>query len=465
MSLIFYDLETTGTSSRWDQILQFACIRTDDDLNIIEEPFEIRSRLQPHIVASPGALHVTGQSIEDILDPQRPSHYEMVSAIREHLSGRCPSVFVGYNSLRFDEEFLRNAFYACLHQPYLTNTNGSGRADALLLMKAVATLHPGLLNVPENDAGKPTLKLDRLAPANGFSDFNAHDALADVYAMIAMCRIVKERAREAWARFIEFARPEPVERFLADNDPLVLFEPYGVFGVAYVVSPLGRGQGRLRYALDLLCDLDELAGLDDEQLAKRVARSPKPIRRFRTNAAPFLWRLADSPPDVLREVPEHELRARAERVRQDEAFVARLLAAAQAAEKAYEPSQHVEEGLYEGFWSPSDERLMQTFHSVPWERRVMLCGEFEDRRLRTLARRLIYFERPDLLTQAERQQFEEAIRRRTCSDAEVPWLTASGALAELEQIARDPDRRADERLAAYRNYLEKVALTAAPLEG
>ncbi|MDB5450479.1 MAG: hypothetical protein JWQ52_1607 [Phenylobacterium sp.] len=108
MSLIFYDLETTGTSSRWDQFLQFACIRTDDDLNVIDVPFEIRSRLQPHIVASPGALHVTGQSIEDVLDPDRPSHYEMVSAIREHLNGRCPSVFIGYNSLRFDEEFLRH---------------------------------------------------------------------------------------------------------------------------------------------------------------------------------------------------------------------------------------------------------------------------------------------------------------------------------------------------------------------
>jgi exodeoxyribonuclease-1 len=455
MSLIWYDIETTGTSSRFDQIMQFACIRTDDDLNIIDEPFEIRSRLRPHIVASPGALHVTGQSIEDLLDPERPSHYEMVCAIREHLSGRCPSIFIGYNSLRFDEEFLRHAFYQCLHPPYLTNTSGSGRADALLLMRAVARFHPGLLAIPENDEGKPTLKLDRLAPANGFTDFDAHDALADVHAMIAMCRIVREKAPETWERFILFARPEPVERFVADHDPLVLFEPYGVFGVANVVSPLGKGQGRLRYALDLLCDLDELAGLDEEQLAKRVARSPKPVRRFRTNAAPLLWRLADCPPEVLRDIPALELGARAERVRQDEGFLLRLLAAAQAAEKVYEPSQHVEEGLYDGFWSRSDERVMDTFHKVPWERRVGLCGEFEDRRLRTLARRLIYFERPDLLTDSERRQFSDAIRRRTCSGGDVPWLTVQGALKELEELRAGVGGDA---LASLSRYADRLNL-------
>jgi exodeoxyribonuclease I len=454
MSLIFYDIETTGRSSRWDQILQFACIRTDHDLNIIDEPFEIRSRLQPHIVASPGALHVTGQSIEDILDPSRPSHYEMVCAIREYLSGRCPSVFLGYNSLRFDEEFLRHAFYQCLHPAYLTNTSGSGRADALLLMRAVARFHPGVLSIPQKDDGKPTLKLDRLAPANGFADFHAHDALADVYAMIAMCRIVKERVPQTWARFLEFARPEPVEAFLAKHDSFVLFEPYGPFGVANIVTPLGEGQGRARYAVDLLCDLEELASLDEEGLVKRVARSPKPIRRFKTNAAPLLWPLDHCSPEVLHGASSQELAERPERVRGDREFVQRLLAAAQANETVYEASPHVEEGLYEGFWSRSDERLMQAFHTVPWERRVTLCGELQDRRLRTLARRLVYFERPDLLTESERQQFEHAIWRRTCSDEDVPWLTASGALTELDHLAAGGAGAAQD-VAAYRAHLEE----------
>lgn len=453
MSLIWYDIETSGTSARWDQILQFACVRTNDALDIIEEPFEVRSRLQPHVVASPGALHVTGQSIDDAIDPARPSHYAMVSWIREHLGGRCPAVFIGYNSLRFDEEFLRHAFYQCLHPPYLTNTNGSGRADALLLMKAIATFHSGLLNIPMNDAGRPTLKLDRLAPANGFNDFDAHDALADVHAMIAMCRIVKAGAPEIWAKFLEFGRPEAVEAFLSEHDAFVLFEPWGVFGAANMVVTLGPSQGRARFALDLMCDADELASLDDEALAKRVTRSPKPVRRFKTNAAHLLWSIDQCPPEVLHGLSPVAVQDRADRIRSDDVLVKRLLAAAQGAEKMYGASQHVEEGLYEGFWSRSDERLMETFHQVPWERRATLCSEFQDRRLRTLARRLIYFERPDLLSDLERQQFADAVRLRKCSQDEVPWLTVSAALRELEELRAGAHGEALVRLDRYADTL------------
>ena len=104
-SLIFYDTETSGLSSAFDQILQFAAIRTDEDLNEIGR-FEIRSRLLPYIIPSPAAMKVTGQSIDDLLDQDRPSHYEMVTELRRQLGAWCPSAFIGYNSMRFDEEFL-----------------------------------------------------------------------------------------------------------------------------------------------------------------------------------------------------------------------------------------------------------------------------------------------------------------------------------------------------------------------
>lgn len=117
MTFIFYDTETTGTNSAFDQILQFAAIKTDADLNEVGR-FEIRSRLLPYVVPSPHALRVTGLTIDDLLNEAHPSHYEMVSEIRRTLAGACPAAFVGYNSLKFDEEFLRQAFYQCLHPPY-----------------------------------------------------------------------------------------------------------------------------------------------------------------------------------------------------------------------------------------------------------------------------------------------------------------------------------------------------------
>ena len=119
MSFVFYDTETTGTNTSFDQILRFGAILTDEELNELDR-FEIRCRLDGHTVPSAGALRVTGMTIEHITDARLPTHYEMVCTIREQLSGWCPATFVGWNSMRFDEQLLRQAFYKCLHPPYLT---------------------------------------------------------------------------------------------------------------------------------------------------------------------------------------------------------------------------------------------------------------------------------------------------------------------------------------------------------
>jgi exodeoxyribonuclease-1 len=84
MSLIFYDTETTGISTQFDQILQFAAIRTDDDLVEVNR-LEIRSRLLSYVIPSPGALRVTGMTIDNLLDAAHPTHFEMVSELRHTL--------------------------------------------------------------------------------------------------------------------------------------------------------------------------------------------------------------------------------------------------------------------------------------------------------------------------------------------------------------------------------------------
>jgi exodeoxyribonuclease-1 len=81
MSFVLYDLETTGLRKRYDQVIQFAAVQTDADLNIIDR-FYTRCRLLPHVIPSPEALCVTGLRIEQLLDPSLPSHFEMVSRIR-----------------------------------------------------------------------------------------------------------------------------------------------------------------------------------------------------------------------------------------------------------------------------------------------------------------------------------------------------------------------------------------------
>ena len=206
MSFVFWDTETTGMNTAFDQILQFGAIRTDHELRELER-FDIRCRLLPHVVPSPGALLTTGIGIDQLTDPALPSHYQMVRAIKARLEEWSPALFIGHNSMRFDEHLLRQAFYQTLHPPYLTNTNGNGRLDSLAVLRAANFLEPDVLTVPAGEKGRPTFSLDRLAPANGFAHEAAHDAMGDTEATLHLCRLVRERAEGVWSNCVRF-RPQ-----------------------------------------------------------------------------------------------------------------------------------------------------------------------------------------------------------------------------------------------------------------
>src|SRR5262245_43951264 len=175
MTFVFYDTETTGTDTSFDQILQFAAVRTDDEFNELDS-FEIRCRLLPHIIPAPGALLATRVTPDLLTDSTLPSHYKAVCKIADKLERWSPATFVGYNSISFDEKLLRQAFYQNLKPIYLTNTQGNKRADILRLVDAAIVCAPNSIAVPLSEKRRVTRRLDKLAPINGFDHAHAHDA-------------------------------------------------------------------------------------------------------------------------------------------------------------------------------------------------------------------------------------------------------------------------------------------------
>jgi exodeoxyribonuclease-1 len=85
VTFIFYDTETTGLETAFDQILQFAAIVTDDAFNVLEE-INLRCRLLPYVLASPGAMFVTKVGPKTIQSAPLSS-YEMVTARGGHGTG------------------------------------------------------------------------------------------------------------------------------------------------------------------------------------------------------------------------------------------------------------------------------------------------------------------------------------------------------------------------------------------
>jgi exodeoxyribonuclease-1 len=110
MDFVFYDLETTGISPAYDQPLQFAAILSDEHF-VEKQRVNLRCRLAPHILPSPQAMIVTSVTPDHLTDPSLPSLFEFTQKIVELTEQWAPAIWVGYNTMKFDEEVLRQAFY------------------------------------------------------------------------------------------------------------------------------------------------------------------------------------------------------------------------------------------------------------------------------------------------------------------------------------------------------------------
>ena len=152
MNYVFYDLETTGRSAAWDQIIQVAAILTDSNLKIIDK-YENKCRINSWCIPHPEAVLVNKISINTLLTSNL-SHYQLMLNIRNKFLEWSPAIFIGYNSIKFDEEFLRNSFFKSLLDPYITIKNENYRFDLLDSVRSTNFFYPEKLKSLISDKGK-----------------------------------------------------------------------------------------------------------------------------------------------------------------------------------------------------------------------------------------------------------------------------------------------------------------------
>jgi exodeoxyribonuclease-1 len=130
----WYDLETSGTDPRWDRIVQFAGLRTDTDLNEVGDALCTYVTLPDDVLPNPDSTRVTG------ITPERTRAEglsEWQAMTRIHALFAAPGTCVaGYNSLRFDDEFVRFTLYRNFIDPNEREwRNGKSRWDLLDLAR------------------------------------------------------------------------------------------------------------------------------------------------------------------------------------------------------------------------------------------------------------------------------------------------------------------------------------------
>jgi exodeoxyribonuclease-1 len=200
--------------------------------------------------------------------------------------------------------------------------------------------------------------------------------------------------------------------------------------------------------------------MDPAELQAEVAKGDGPILRMKANASPILAELWELEENLLSGFTEADLDATASAVRGDEAFVARLHAAAVASETIWPKSTFVELQIYDNFIQDWDEDVCRRFHAAPRAERLALVDRFRDSRLKKLARRLIYFERPDLLEPHLRIRMDAAVSGRLRgNDPGAPGRTLAATLQEFDALMAEVGP-IDANLAHYRAFLQSQLAVA-----
>jgi len=458
MTYIFYDTETTGKVTAFDQILQFAAIKTDAELNVLDT-FDVRCRLLPYIVPSPGALLVTGTTVADITTCPL-SHFEMMRLVhaKMHRWSQNGSIFVGWNNMRFDEALLRQAYYQTLLPVYQTNTNGNGRADMMRMAQVVSACAPNCLAVPIQPDGKRAFKLGLMAAANTVALDNAHDALADANATLGIARLIRQRAPVLWDALMANARKSSPLRLL-QSEPFMLLSEY--FGKPFncIATPLAANAGNANEValFDLQFDPARYLDAGDADLREAIDGTTRIIRRVSINAQPGLLPVEYAPDNMLGGRQSLETyQARAQAIRDHAEFrrrISRLLAARY--EDQVKPV-HVEQRIYSGFPSNADQTRMHAFHSQGWEDRIGIIQEIEDERYRQIAQRIVAVERPDLLTDGQRQRWASWRQERLLTNESVPWTTVSSAHEELAEQTKGAGPEQQHQLSEFERFLNNL---------
>ena len=219
VSILWYDLETFGRNPRHDRIAQCAFIRTNIALEEIAQPIVLYCKLPQDYLPDPEACYIHGITPQEV-EEKGLSEYEFSLQIQREMSVPGSTV-TGYNSIQFDDEFIRYLFYRNLLDPYSREyKNDNSRWDVINLMRAVHDLKYEGFEWPINGGGNPSFKLADLAKANNVTHENAHDAFYDVQATIGLARKVLEtypklfewyyrhRRRENLARLVDLSRRE-----------------------------------------------------------------------------------------------------------------------------------------------------------------------------------------------------------------------------------------------------------------
>jgi len=446
-TLLFYDIETSGLNPAFDQVLTFACIRTDLSLNEIGRE-DIVIRLRDDIVPSPGAF-LTHRLDAQILETGISEYH---AALKIHSLLNTPqTISIGYNSLGFDDEFLRFLFYRNLLDPYTHQfANGCRRMDMLPVTLIYYLFCPQALSWPVIDTGKSTMKLEHLSLQNKFkTSGRAHEAMSDVESVVGLATAFSKYS-EIWSYVQGFFDKNADLKRMNSLKNSKLSKAYGMdlalmisvsFGsdcnymapVVYVGGSVPYKNQSLWIRLDkegMFDQIDETLGVYD-----LITIRKKPGDQF--FILPVLDRFWEKLSPTSRTVCIRNL----DFIKQNMSGFDKTVGFHRNFEYAQVPDIDLDADLYQsGFFSFQDKKEIAIFHKTEEKKRYQITQSFQSNRVRMLAQRILvrnFNEKPECVP-----EFHTHLERLLGIDPEKSIkgykedvkLTCAKALEELRKI-------------------------------
>ena len=426
-TLYWHDYETWGADPRRDRAAQFAGIRTDTDLKIIGKPLVQYCKPATDMLPNPEACLITGITPQQAMKEGVCEAEFMAEIHREFIQpGTCG---VGYNSLRFDDEFTRYGFYRNFFDPYAREwKNGNSRWDIIDMIRLTHALRPEGIEWPMREDGTVSFRLEELTKANGISHEGAHDALSDVHATIDMARLVRKCQPKLYDYLFDLRNKQKVAGQLNLQTQEMVLHVSSMYpaaqGCIAPVIPLAQHPTNKNgiIVFDLRNDPEPLLDLSIEEIQERLFVSNKdlpkgeeriPLKTVHINKCPVIAPMAtmNSQRAEKWQIDIGLAKRYADKLRANSDLSKKIQQVHEANEfpAIADPDQNLYGG---GFFSNLDRRKMDDLTDMSPKDLSKTRTQFDDPRIPEMLFRYRARNWPQSLSQEERMRWEDFRRNR-----------------------------------------------------
>lgn len=448
--LYWHDYETFGTDPQRDRPAQFAGVRTDEDLQEIDEPLVVYLKPSEDTLPHPDACLITGITPQ-LAEARGLCEAEFIRLIHQQIA-RANTCTLGYNTLRFDDEVTRNCFYRNFYDPYAREwQNGNSRWDLIDVVRAARALRPDGIDWPINEQGVPSFRLDQLTVANGIAHQSAHDALSDVYATIAFAKLL----RQVQPRLFQFLWQNRLKSSALGLLKLGSYEPVVHVSGRYpaaksclaVVVPLSfhpvNGNGIIVY--DLSADPEPLLELSPEEIRRRLFTATQdlpegisriPLKTVHINKCPVL-----APLSVIRPADAERLELdlgacfiHLDKIKSATGLSTKLTAVFNE-KRDFPLESDPDLSIYSGgFFCDADKKIMTCLRMLPPDQLAGTRFKFTDSRLPEMLFRYRARNYPESLNDEENARWKDFCMRRLTGREPGASITFGDYFKRLQEL-------------------------------